>query len=93
MERVVWLLGWAKVLTSLGTGAHTSGDFMGHTLVATRGALGLTGLSVQEAAGGWEMPIICVPTWASLGPWGSTGLEEGLTGTCPCPPRGSGLLL
>lgn len=62
-----------------GTGAHTSGNCTGHTLVATRGALDLTGLSVQEAAEGWEMPITCVPTWASLGAWGSTGLEEGLT--------------
>lgn len=74
MEGVLCLLGWAKGLTSLGTGAHTSGDSMGHTLVAARGALGVTGLDVQEAAGGLRNSHHLHPDLGIL--WGSPGLGE-----------------
>lgn len=82
MGRVLWLLGWAKGLISLGTGAHTSGDCMGHTLVAPRGALSLTGLSVGAAARGLGNAHHLCPNpgilW-DVGQGAALGREEGLS--------------
>lgn len=78
MERVLWLLGWAKGLTSLGTGARTSGDRMNcnkrsswpHWAERAGGSQG-------RGAGKCASPVS--PPGHPLGSGAARGWEEGLS--------------
>lgn len=77
--------GEGSVAPGLGKGAHTSGDSMGHTLGATRWALGLTGLSgLGDAHLHPDLGIL----WAKGQHWAG---RRGSPGPSSCPPHGSGL--